>query len=85
MERNSRKLKSGVVVSDKMEKTIVVRVDTLVPHPKYKKVYTKSAKFHAHDEKGEAKIGDEVTIMETKPLSKTKRWRLVSVNKTEAK
>lgn len=79
--RNKRKVRSGVVVSDKMDKTIVVRIDDLAAHKKYKKIYTKSSKLHVHDEKGDAGIGDEVTIAETRPLSKTKNWRLVSVNK----
>lgn len=79
--RNRRKSLSGVVVSNKMAKTIVVRVDNLAAHEKYQKIYTKSSKFHAHDEKGQAGIGDEVTIVETRPLSKTKRWRLLSVDK----
>lgn len=79
--RSKRKSRSGVVVSNKMTKTIVVRVDNLAAHEKYKKIYTKSSKFHVHDEKSEAGIGDEVTIIETRPLSKTKRWRLLSVDK----
>jgi len=79
--RAERKVRDGIVVSNKMNKTIVVRVDELRPHPRYKKVIMRSAKFHAHDEKNEAHIGDMVSIMETRPMSKTKNWRLVSINK----
>ena len=77
--RGHRKERVGEVVSNKMQKTIVVRVERRFPHPKYKKVITAFSKFYAHDEKGEAKVGDKVRIMETRPLSKTKRWRLVDV------
>lgn len=77
--RGHRKERVGEVVSNKMQKTIVVQVERRFPHPKYKKVITAFSKFYAHDEKGEAKIGDKVRIMETRPLSKTKRWRLVDV------
>jgi len=69
----------GVVVSDAMDKTIVVKVDTVRAHPRYKKVIRRSAKFHAHDEQNAAKIGDLVRIVETRPLSKTKNWRLAEV------
>src|SRR5438477_12571187 len=69
----------GVVVSDAMDKTIVVKVDTVKAHPRYKKVVRRSAKFHAHDEQNAAKIGDLVRIVETRPLSKTKNWRLAEV------
>ena len=69
----------GEVISNKMAKTIVVRVERRFPHPKFKKVITGYKKFYAHDEKSEAKVGDRVRIEETRPLSKTKRWRLVSV------
>jgi small subunit ribosomal protein S17 len=69
----------GVVVSDAMDKTIVVKVDTVKAHPKYKKVVRRSTKFHAHDELNAAKIGDLVRIVETRPLSKTKYWRLAEV------
>ena len=71
--------KVGPVVSTKMQKTIVVQVSRRVPHPLYKRIVTKHKKFYAHDEKGEAKVGDRVRIEETRPLSKTKRWRLVEV------
>ncbi len=78
-ERNERKVKIGLVVSDKMDKTIVVAVKDLEQHPLYKKAVKKTVKFKAHDENNEAHIGDTVSIMETRPLSKNKRWRLVSV------
>lgn len=74
-----RKTRVGVVTSDKMNKTIVVEVERRVPHARFKKIVRRTTKFHAHDEKEEAKIGDKVRIMETRPLSKTKRWRLVEV------
>jgi small subunit ribosomal protein S17 len=74
-----RKTRVGVVTSDKMDKTIVVEVERRVPHPRFKKIVRRTTKFHAHDEKGEAKVGDKVRIMETRPLSKTKRWRLLEV------
>lgn len=79
MERNSRKTIIGRVVSDKMDKTITVAVETLVAHPIYKKRYKKTTKFKAHDENNECGIGDLVKIMETRPLSKDKRWRLVEI------
>ena len=69
----------GVVVSDAMDKTIVVKVDTVKAHPRYKKVVRRSTKFHAHDEQNAAKVGDLVRIVETRPLSKTKNWRLAEV------
>lgn len=72
-----RKLK-GIVVSDKMDKTVVVRVDRIASHPKYKKQYTVSTKFHAHDPKNEYTTGDAVQIEETRPLSATKRWKVIS-------
>ena len=78
-ERNLRKTKTGVVTSNKMAKTITVSVERRVKHPIYGKFVKKTTKFHAHDEKNEASIGDIVRIMETRPLSKTKRWRLVEV------
>ena len=78
-ERGRRQERQGTVVSDAMEKTIVVRVDVVKAHPRYKKVVRRSAKFHAHDEHGTAKVGDVVRIVETRPLSKTKRWRLAEV------
>lgn len=74
-----RKTRVGVVTSDKMNKTIVVEVERRVPHPRFKKIVRRTTKFHAHDEKEEAKTGDKVRIMETRPLSKTKRWRLVEI------
>ena len=79
MERNLRKERIGVVVSDKMEKSIVVLVERKVKHPMYGKFVKKSTKFMAHDEKNEAGIGDTVRIMETRPLSKSKCWRLVEI------
>ena len=77
--RGHRKERTGEVISNTMAKTIIVRVERRFPHPKYKKVITGYKKFYAHDEKNEAKIGDRVRIEETRPLSKTKRWRLVAV------
>src|SRR5689334_5383087 len=78
-DRAKRKERTGEVISDKMTKTIIVRVERRFPHPRYKKVITGYKKFYAHDEKSEAKVGDRVRIEETRPLSKTKRWRLVQV------
>lgn len=78
-ERNLRKSRTGVVVSDKMDKTIVVAVKDSVKHPLYKKIIKRTVKFKAHDENNECTIGDRVTIMETRPLSKDKRWRLVKI------
>jgi small subunit ribosomal protein S17 len=77
--RGVRKERVGEVVSNKMAKTIVVRVERRFPHAQYKKIVTAYKKFYAHDEKAEAKIGDTVRIQETRPLSKLKRWRLVEV------
>lgn len=79
MERNLRKTRVGTVVSDKMDKTIVVAIVDNVSHPLYKKIIKRTVKFKAHDENNEAKIGDRVKIMETRPLSKDKRWRLVEI------
>ena len=79
VERNLRKIRMGVVTSDKMDKTITVAVERKVKHPMYGKFVKKTTKFHAHDEKQECGIGDVVKIMETRPLSKTKRWRLVEI------
>lgn len=79
MERNLRKTRIGLVVSNKMDKSIVVAVERKVKHPIYGKFVKKTTKFHAHDEKNECTVGDLVRIMETRPLSKTKRWRLVEV------
>jgi small subunit ribosomal protein S17 len=78
-ERGRRQERRGVVVSSAMDKTIVVKVDTIKAHPRYKKVVRRSAKFHAHDEHNTAKVGDIVRIVETRPLSKSKYWRLVEV------
>lgn len=78
-ERNLRKTRIGVVSSNKMEKTITVAVERKVKHPIYGKFVKKTTRFHAHDEKNECAIGDMVKIMETRPLSKTKRWRLVEI------
>ena len=78
-ERGRRQERQGKVVSDAMEKTIVVEVSVVKAHPRYKKVVRRSVKFHAHDERSEAKVGDLVRIVETRPLSRTKRWRLVEV------
>ena len=78
-ERGRRQERQGTVVSDAMEKTIVVKVDVVKAHRKYKKVVRRSVKFHAHDEQSTAKVGDVVRIVETRPLSKTKRWRLAEV------
>ena len=79
MERNLRKTRVGTVVSDKMDKTIVVAIVDNVSHPLYKKIIKRTVKFKAHDENNEAKTGDRVKIMETRPLSKDKRWRLVEI------
>jgi len=79
IERNLRKERIGVVTSDKMDKSIVVSVERKVKHPKYGKFVKKTTKFVAHDEKNESHIGDTVRIMETRPLSKTKNWRLVEI------
>jgi len=74
-----RKTRVGEVISDKMDKTIVVKTVTRVPHPLFGKIVKQVKKFHVHDEKNEAKVGDRVSIMETRPLSRLKRWRLVEV------
>ncbi len=79
VDRNLRKIRTGVVTSNKMDKTVTVVVERKVKHPIYGKFVKKSTKFHAHDEKNECSIGDVVKIMETRPLSKTKRWRMVEV------
>ena len=79
MERNLRKERIGLVVSNKMEKTIVVAIEDNVPHPKYGKIMKRTVKIHAHDENGVCGIGDKVAVTETRPLSKTKRWRLVEI------
>ena len=77
--RNSRKVRQGIVVSDVNDKTIVVQIKERKAHPIYKKMMTTTKKFHAHDENNEAHIGDTVRIMETRPLSKMKRWRLLEI------
>lgn len=79
IERHVRKVRVGKVVSDKMEKTAVVAVERLVPHKLYKKAVKRTKRFQAHDENNEAHIGDTVQIMETRPLSKQKRWRIVQI------
>ena len=79
MERNLRKTRVGKVVSDKMDKTIVVAIENNVKHPLYKKIVKRTYKLKAHDENNECNIGDRVKVMETRPLSKDKRWRLVEI------
>ena len=78
-ERNLRKTRVGMVVSDKMDKTVVVSIQDNVKHPLYKKIIKRSVKFKAHDEKNECGIGDRVMIMETRPISKDKKWRVVQI------
>jgi small subunit ribosomal protein S17 len=78
-ERGMRKLRLGTVISDKMDKTVVVRVQTLKEHPKYKKVIRQSSRFKAHDEQNQCRVGDQVRIVETRPLSHDKRWRVVEI------
>ncbi len=78
MEQN-KKIRTGVVVSDKMDKTIVVKVERHVRHPEFKKIIRRSNKFKVHDEKNESSVGDKVKIVETRPLSKEKRWRLMEI------
>ena len=77
--REQRKVRVGKVVSDKMDKTCVVAIEDNVRHPKYGKIIKRTVKIHAHDEKNECKVGDTVSVMETRPLSATKRWRLVEI------
>ena len=79
MERNARKERTGVVVSDKMDKTITVAVERRTQHPEYRRVVKKTKKYKAHDEDNVCSEGDKVKIMETRPLSKTKRWRLIEI------
>jgi len=79
IERNLRKTRVGKVVSDKMNKTIVVAIEDNVRHPKYGKIIKRTLKVHAHDENNECNVGDKVLVMETRPLSKLKRWRLVEI------
>lgn len=78
-QRAVGQLREGVVISDKMQKTVIVAVTRLMQHPKFKKVVRRKIKYAVHDEKGEAKVGQKVQIVQTRPLSKTKRWRLVRV------
>ena len=78
-ERNLRKTRVGTVVSDKMDKTVVVAVVDSVKHPLYKKIIKRTVKLKAHDEKNECRIGDRVEVMETRPLSKDKRWRVINI------
>jgi len=79
MERNQRKSRIGVVVSDKPDKTVTIKVERRFSHPLYGKQVAKTTKYHAHDEKNEYKVGDKVRIVETRPLSKTKRWRVAEL------
>ncbi|MBR5271948.1 MAG: 30S ribosomal protein S17 [Clostridia bacterium] len=79
MERNLRKTRTGLVTSNKMDKTVVVSVKDRVRHPLYKKIINRTVKFKAHDENNECNIGDRVLLMETRPLSKDKRWRVVEI------
>ena len=79
LERNLRKIRTGVVSSNKMDKTVTVAVERKVKHPIYGKFVKKTTSFHAHDEKNECSIGDTVKVMETRPLSKNKRWRLIEI------
>ncbi|GAB4336884.1 MAG: 30S ribosomal protein S17 [Calditrichia bacterium] len=79
MKRGIRKTRVGVVVSDKMDKTAVIAVERLIKHPVYKKFIKRTTRFKAHDEKNECQIGDVVKIMETRPLSRSKRWRVVEI------
>lgn len=78
-KRNLRKTRIGVVVSNKMDKTITIAIERRIPHPIYKKYFKKTTKLMVHDEKRECNIGDKVKVMETRPLSKNKRWRLVEI------
>ena len=79
MERNLRKTRIGIVTSDKMDKTVVVTIQDRVKHPLYSKIVDRSVKYKAHDEKNECGVGDKVMIMETRPYSKDKRWRVVEI------
>lgn len=81
MERNKRKVREGWVISNRMNKTIVVAVERQFRHPRYEKVIRRTSKLYAHDEKNECQIGDKVKVMETRPLSKLKRWRLLDILK----
>lgn len=82
-ERNMRKVQVGRVVSDKMDKTVVVAIETLVRHPLYGKIVKRTKKFKAHDEENTCRVGDKVRVMETRPLSKEKRWRVVEILERE--
>jgi small subunit ribosomal protein S17 len=77
--RGARKVRQGVVTSDRMDKTVVVLVERRTTHPLYRKIVTRSQKLHAHDERNDVRVGDRVRIVETRPLSKTKRWRVAEV------
>jgi small subunit ribosomal protein S17 len=77
--RGRRKARTGVVVSDKMDKTVLVSIDRQLSHPLYRKIVRRSSKLAAHDERNEARVGDKVRVVETRPLSKTKRWRVVEI------
>ncbi len=79
IERNLRAVRIGQVVSDKMDRTVIVRISRRFPHPLYKRIITRSTKLVAHDEKNECRIGDVVKVMSTRPLSKTKRWRVAEI------
>jgi len=81
VERNKRKVREGWVISNRLDKTIVVAVERLFRHPRYEKIIRRTSKLYAHDEKNECKIGDKVKVMETRPLSKLKRWRLSEILK----
>ena len=78
-ERNLRKTRTGIVVSDKMDKTVVVAIEDNVRHPLYKKIVKRTVKLKAHDEANECRVGDRVEVMETRPMSKDKRWRLLTI------
>jgi small subunit ribosomal protein S17 len=78
-ERGRRKVRQGVVVSDKMDKTVLVRIDRQMRHPLYKKIVRRSSKLAAHDEANDAHVGDTVRVMETRPISKSKRWRVIEI------
>ena len=78
-QRGLRKTRVGIVVSDKMEKTITIAIERKVPHPIYRKYFKKTKKLMAHDEKSECRVGDKVKVMETRPLSKNKRWRIIEI------
>ena len=79
LDRTARKMRIGLVTSDKMDKTVVVRIDRRMPHPQYGKMVTRTKRLKAHDEENSAKVGDTVRIVETRPLSKDKRWRVVEI------